>query len=238
MLIEFYPQPPHTVAAAYSGPINAIARCEETSGRGVVGMYLGLLVPGVLTTPTGAFSSPAAMAQSIRSQNASSCRTDWGRGPSAAISSSLFISNRKLSTMKGGKEEISRPTRGTAQSPTHPAPHTCSLLEASPRVANELRIIAECYASAKAKSAPCPKPISKTSPAPSVPSVCFISRSYQSVQSSNAPASARQLHHSLHHVMAKYLILIRNRCDPSSERHRIGGTDFAKLFCPISHLVN
>jgi hypothetical protein len=37
-----------------------------------VGRYLGFLVAGVVTTPIGALSSPAAMAQRIREQNASS----------------------------------------------------------------------------------------------------------------------------------------------------------------------
>jgi hypothetical protein len=36
------------------------------------GTYLGFVVPGVVTTPIGALSSPAAMAFRIRAQNASS----------------------------------------------------------------------------------------------------------------------------------------------------------------------
>jgi len=35
---------------------------EEVSGRSSVGTYLGFLVPGVVITPVGAFSSPAAIA--------------------------------------------------------------------------------------------------------------------------------------------------------------------------------
>jgi len=45
---------------------------EGTSGQCFVGMDLGFLVPGVVTTPIGALSNPAAMAARIRSQNASS----------------------------------------------------------------------------------------------------------------------------------------------------------------------
>jgi hypothetical protein len=43
-------------------------------------MYLGFLVPGVVITPTGALSRPAAMAARMRAQNAASMwlvRLDW-----------------------------------------------------------------------------------------------------------------------------------------------------------------
>ena len=48
---------------------------DEASGPDPVlsvGMYLGFLVPGAVMTPIGALSSPAAMAQRIRVQNAPS----------------------------------------------------------------------------------------------------------------------------------------------------------------------
>jgi hypothetical protein len=46
---------------------------DELSGSVLsVGMYFGLLVPGVVMTPIGALSSPAAIAFRIRAQNASS----------------------------------------------------------------------------------------------------------------------------------------------------------------------
>ena len=53
---------------------------EEAGGRGSAGTYLGVWVPGVVTTPIGALSSPASMAARIRAQNASSMRVircDW-----------------------------------------------------------------------------------------------------------------------------------------------------------------
>src|SRR6516162_8354404 len=45
---------------------------EEVSGRSSARTYLGFLVPGVVMTPTGALSSPAAKAQRMRAQNATS----------------------------------------------------------------------------------------------------------------------------------------------------------------------
>ena len=40
-------------------------------------MYFGFLVQGVVTTPIGAFSSPANMARRIEAQNAGPCPHDW-----------------------------------------------------------------------------------------------------------------------------------------------------------------
>ena len=46
---------------------------DEASGPGFsVGTYLGFLVPGVVTTPIDALSSPASMAARMRVQNAPS----------------------------------------------------------------------------------------------------------------------------------------------------------------------
>ena len=67
---------------------------------------LGFLVAGVVTTPIGALSSPAAMAAHMRLQNASSMRfvrRDW-------VSLSSLIPIESLSVMKGGKEGISWPS--------------------------------------------------------------------------------------------------------------------------------
>ena len=46
----------------------------EAGSRGSAGTYLGLWVPGVVVTPSGALSSPASMAARMRAQNASSMR--------------------------------------------------------------------------------------------------------------------------------------------------------------------
>ena len=46
---------------------------------------LGLWVPGVVTTPIGALSSPATMAARIRAQNASSMRVFWRTSLSSLI---------------------------------------------------------------------------------------------------------------------------------------------------------
>jgi hypothetical protein len=74
-------------------------------------MYLGFLVPGVVTTRIGALSSPASMAARMAAQNASSARfvrLVW-------ISCSSLIGGWKVAVMKGKKEGISWPTRGSAQ---------------------------------------------------------------------------------------------------------------------------
>jgi len=74
-------------------------------------MYLGFLVPGVVTTRIGALSSPASMALRMAAQNASSARFArlvW-------ISCSSLIPGWKVAVMKGKKEGISWPTRGSAQ---------------------------------------------------------------------------------------------------------------------------
>jgi len=42
-------------------------------------MYPGFLVPGVVTIPIGAFSSPAAMAARMRHRMRHPCRSDWRR---------------------------------------------------------------------------------------------------------------------------------------------------------------
>jgi hypothetical protein len=58
----------------------SISTSGEASGQGgSAGTYLGVWVPGVVTTPIGALSSPASMAARMRAQNASSMRfvRDW-----------------------------------------------------------------------------------------------------------------------------------------------------------------
>ena len=51
---------------------NSLSLSEDASGGSSVATYLGFLVPGVVMTPIGVLSSPAAMAARMRSQNAAS----------------------------------------------------------------------------------------------------------------------------------------------------------------------
>jgi hypothetical protein len=67
-------QVPHgTAISVFDAPqTRSLSLSDEANGRCSVRTYLGLLVPGVVITPVGAFSSPAAIAIRIRAQNASS----------------------------------------------------------------------------------------------------------------------------------------------------------------------
>jgi hypothetical protein len=63
---------PITIGISRGYPENLKQKAVGNQGLRLSGYVLGFLVPGVVTTPIDALSSPAAIAIRIRTQNASS----------------------------------------------------------------------------------------------------------------------------------------------------------------------